>query len=1383
MRYSRYCNLTLAFCLFIFVGISGIARADSQGPNSAGTGTDDSSFGTTSWTSPGNISSSDGSEATAFIPSGGPGDSHYLVGTNFGFSIPLSATINGILFEPQNTEHCEESIDTRIRLVKGGVIGSTDRSTGSDWGNGSYIPYGSSSDLWGTTLTPSDVNASNFGIALAAHSVNGNSCVGVDHVRATVYYTIPSPSTLSGTVYSNEGTTPIGSGKTVAVSINGAAATETTTTASDGTYSLTGLTVIAGDVITLYLDGGAEKAVTVTKGTGSDQTGLNLYQNDLITRCDNSSCSLTNANLDTADNNGDTDISSIYSISSSNLNLVTDKNLFIPSSQIYAPAGNVSLSGNFTNNGTYTKGTETVTFNKSSSTQTFNPGTSTFYAITHSGAGTLQLSSNTLTTTNNFTNSAGTFNANTLVVNIGGITDITNSTYTGSTGTQTFTGGLTMTGGALSTSGAGSVVLGNNITGNSSSTTSTISGTLDLNGSTRTLTIADGAASNDMSISAVVTNGSLIKAGAGTLTLSNTTTVGNLTISAGNITAGSNTITVGGSWSNSGTFTPNTSSLTLTGTSTFSDTTSFYNITINGGGATVTLGNPLTVTHNLAITAGTLDVSSANYEFTVGGNFTNTGTLTARAGTATFNGASQIITGSTTFYNLVKSVTSAVTLTFEAGSTQTINGTLTLQGAAGQLLSLVSSSTPTQWNINATHSRVLSYLNVQDSNNNNATAMDCTNGCTDAGNNSNWTFTSGDTTPPTISSLSPEDSATKISSTATFTIALSESITAVSGKNIMIKRVSDDTTIETIAADNSKVTIHENEITIDPDTTLDDLTEYYILIESGAFIDESGNEYAGITSSETWNFTTSDTTAPIISTFSPPNKARGISLTTPLTLTFNEAVTPVSGKKITIKYTSTDTPVESISVSGSRVSGSGTTTITVRPVHALDAGTSYYVVIDSSAFVDLYDNPYTGISLPSTWSFTTAGSPTLPPPIAMLIAPTDNILPALLTTPIEPITPCSYGECDTPSPSPTLQEPLQESLSPGTTEVGNISDSIPPQPTSIGETLTSLVAKLSGQSKEDVLKFVQQKGVVVATTLVGASVIPTIPVLLIHTLPQLLNVLPFLGALFSLHRPKSRWGIVVDSDFGKPIAHAVVQVFEAKFHQLKDTQMTGPDGQFGFLLPPGQYYFVVSQNGFNFPALKKPSTVILHENEHFYTGEEFESNMEDPDNIPRLVIPMDREETTVIPHLFFHRYIERILMFVDGIGITFLLAGGMVNTFFLLAVPNTITVAFELVYLLLFALKLYMITSHQRGLGEALDEATGKPLDLAIMRLYDSKTNRIIQTRVTNVHGKFFLLVPKGMYTASISKLGYKTSLKEHVSIYGKSSKALGLHFGLVKGE
>ena len=189
----------------------------------------------------------------------------------------------------------------------------------------------------------------------------------------------------------------------------------------------------------------------------------------------------------------------------------------------------------------------------------------------------------------------------------------------------------------------------------------------------------------------------------------------------GTVNGGADTFTVEADWlAASGTFNAGTSSVEFTADdATFTaGPSSYYDVTINlDNNRTLTLGSSLDVDHDLTITKEELDVSTSNYAITVGGNFTNLDTFTARNGTVTLDGTGQSILGSTTFYNLTKSVAAAETLTFQAGQTTTINGTVTLNGAAANLLSLRSDSPGTRWNFNvsAGATKAIDYVDVQDS--------------------------------------------------------------------------------------------------------------------------------------------------------------------------------------------------------------------------------------------------------------------------------------------------------------------------------------------------------------------------------------------------------------------------------------------------------------------------------------------------------------------------------------------------------------------------------------------------------------------------------------------------------------------------------------------
>jgi uncharacterized repeat protein (TIGR02543 family) len=121
---------------------------------------------------------------------------------------------------------------------------------------------------------------------------------------------------------------------------------------------------------------------------------------------------------------------------------------------------------------------------------------------------------------------------------------------------------------------------------------------------------------------------------------------------------------------------------------------------------------------------------------------------------------------------------------------------------------------------------------------------------------------------------------------------------------------------------------------------------------------------------------TIDNTAPIPS-LSPADNAANVGITSNLVITFNENVVAGTGN-ITIKKTSDDSTVETIVVTDtSKVTGSGTTKITINPSKTLDGKTGYYILIATTAFKDTAGNSYAGISSPTAWNFTTA-DPTAP---------------------------------------------------------------------------------------------------------------------------------------------------------------------------------------------------------------------------------------------------------------------------------------------------------------------------------------------------------------------------------------------------------------------
>lgn len=190
--------------------------------------------------------------------------------TGYGFTIPTTATIDGIyvlVFRDQAPPFSTPKVrDSTVFLLKGGVQAGTDHADVTyDWGSAPGAAYGSSTDLWGTTWTPAEINASDFGLQIQGVASGGSTTAKISMMTILVYYTIDA--TPAWTSASN---------------ITGAPdAAYAETTASQGLQTGTILATNYGFSITSTVVGiSVDVTGHVDSGTGPPQLTLQLQDNN-----------------------------------------------------------------------------------------------------------------------------------------------------------------------------------------------------------------------------------------------------------------------------------------------------------------------------------------------------------------------------------------------------------------------------------------------------------------------------------------------------------------------------------------------------------------------------------------------------------------------------------------------------------------------------------------------------------------------------------------------------------------------------------------------------------------------------------------------------------------------------------------------------------------------------------------------------------------------------------------------------------------------------------------------------------------------------------------------------------------------------------------------
>jgi hypothetical protein len=131
----------------------------------------------------------------------------HIVVTNFGLSVPTSETISGVEFIVNKSKSGGTWAwlgDYSVVLVKAGSLMTTNNASVFPWGTSDAdYSYGGNTEMWGTTITPTDVNNTGFGVAMASQRYFGfgSPTPRIDNVSVVIHTsaTLPVELTYFGT--------------------------------------------------------------------------------------------------------------------------------------------------------------------------------------------------------------------------------------------------------------------------------------------------------------------------------------------------------------------------------------------------------------------------------------------------------------------------------------------------------------------------------------------------------------------------------------------------------------------------------------------------------------------------------------------------------------------------------------------------------------------------------------------------------------------------------------------------------------------------------------------------------------------------------------------------------------------------------------------------------------------------------------------------------------------------------------------------------------------------------------------------------------------------------------------------------------------------------
>ncbi|PCI20872.1 hypothetical protein COB64_01275 [Candidatus Wolfebacteria bacterium] len=242
----------------------------------------------------------------------------------------------------------------------------------------------------------------------------------------------------------------------------------------------------------------------------------------------------------------------------------------------------------------------------------------------------------------------------------------------------------------------------------------------------------------------------------------------------------------------------------------------------------------------------------------------------------------------------------------------------------------------------------------------------------------------------------------------------------------------------------------------------------------------------------------------------------------------------------------------------------------------------------------------------------------------------------------------------------------------------------------------------------------------------------------------------FLG-VFGFRKRRHPWGTLYDSVTKQPLDPGVVVLKDEAGNEI-DTSITDLDGRYFFLTNPGTYTLEANKTHYTFPSQRLSGRTNDELYRDLYFGEKItitDSGEIITKNIPLDPIDFDWNEFEKDQKKLMKFYSNRDKVLARISGILFAL-GFFVTTVALIISP-------VLLNYILFGLYIVLLVLRRKGLsnrkfGSIKDKETGNPLSFAIVRIFSQALSTEIAHSVADRTGKYYTLVPNGVYYAKVEK-------------------------------
>ncbi|MBU1029375.1 hypothetical protein KKE28_04180 [Patescibacteria group bacterium] len=258
----------------------------------------------------------------------------------------------------------------------------------------------------------------------------------------------------------------------------------------------------------------------------------------------------------------------------------------------------------------------------------------------------------------------------------------------------------------------------------------------------------------------------------------------------------------------------------------------------------------------------------------------------------------------------------------------------------------------------------------------------------------------------------------------------------------------------------------------------------------------------------------------------------------------------------------------------------------------------------------------------------------------------------------------------------------------------------------------------------------------------GAATATAAPYLL-----YLYSLLTHPSLLLGLRRRK-KWGVVFNSITKQPIDLVIVRLIDERTNRIVRSTVTDKNGRYFFMVNNGSYRITVTKPGFVFPTIYLKSEVEDVRYIDLYHGETIavSESTAITANIP--IDPVISEKTP--RRIVWEGIIRRIQRNISVVTIIAMAIAVIIS-------PTPFVIGLFVANIVIYLIFRRLVKgSRPKSWGIVYDRRSRKPLRNAVVRVFEARYNKLLETRITDIRGRYAFLVGNNVYYVTYEKPGFQ---------------------------